>query len=95
MASQAEREAYHVSKMAEQSMANVITDKPDEYVKAMITEGTTDELDVCMMARIIKHMGVTIAETTLEHHACAAREDVLDLKPWVIDSGCSAHFSPN
>ncbi len=51
--------------------------------------------DVGKLGTFVKHMGVTIAETTLEHHACAAREDVLDLKPWVINAGCSAHFSPN
>src|SRR5258706_7472383 len=95
MASQAEREAYHASKMAEWSTANVVADKLDKYVKAMIAEDTTNELDMCMMARIIECAEVTIAETTLEHHACAAREDVLGLKPWVIDSGCSAHFSLN
>ncbi len=94
-ASQAEREAYHASKMVEQSMANIIVNKPDKYVKAMIAEDVTSKLDMCMMARIIECAEVTIAETTLEHHACAAREDVSDLKPWVINSGCSAHFSLN
>src|SRR5260370_40863620 len=39
--------------------------------------------------------GDHIAETTFGHQACAAREDILELKPWVINSGCSTHFSPN
>src|SRR5258708_36080214 len=51
--------------------------------------------DECMMVRIVECAEITITETTFEHHACMARESNLELKPWVIDSGCSAHFSPN
>ena len=95
MASQAEREAYCASKVAEQSMANVVANEPDQYAKAMIAEAVTGKPDMCMMARIVKCVEVIIAETTPKHHACTAREDVPDLKPWVIDSGCSTHFCPN
>ncbi len=84
-----------MSKAAEQSTANVVLNEPDQYVKAMIAETITDGPDECMMARIIECAEITIAETTFEHHACMAREGNLELKPWVINSRCSAHFSPN
>src|SRR5258708_10843745 len=51
--------------------------------------------DECMMVRIVECAEITITETTFEHHACMARESNSELNPWVIDSGCSAHFSPN
>src|SRR6266436_3797457 len=79
----------------EQSTANVVADEPDQYAGAMLTEATTSKPEVCMMARIVKWAEITIAKTTFRHQACAAREDISELKPWVIDSGCSAHFSLN
>src|SRR5258707_4326695 len=92
---QAEKEAYHMSKAAEQSTANIVASEPDQYAGAMIAETIINKPDVCMMARIVKCTEVTITETTFKHQAYAAREDTSELKPWVIDSGCSAHFSPN
>src|SRR5260221_5585446 len=94
-ASQAEKEAYHMSKAGEQSTANIIASEPDQYAGAMIAETIINKLDVCMMARTVECAEVTIAETTFEHQAYAAREDTSELKPWVINSGCSAHFSLN
>ena len=61
----------------------------------MIAETIINKLDICMMVRIVECTEVTITETTFKHQAYAAREDTSELKPWVIDSGCSAHFSPN
>src|SRR5258708_18592745 len=61
----------------------------------MLAEATTSEPEVCMMARIVEWVEITIAETTFGHQACVAREDISELKPWVIDSGCSTHFSLN
>ncbi len=34
-------------------------------------------------------------EAIVEHHAYTAGGDHGELKPWIINSGCSAHFSPN
>ncbi len=84
-----------MSKATEQSTANIVTNEQDQYTKAMIAEAVTDEPGKCMMVRIVECAEITIAKATLEHHACAAREGMSELKPWVIDSGCSAHFSPN
>ena len=35
------------------------------------------------------------AEAIVEHHTYTARGGHGEPKPWIIDSGCSAHFSPN
>src|SRR5258708_28827355 len=94
-ASQAEREAYHMSKAVEQSTANVVADESDQHAGAMLAEATTSEPEVCMMARIVEWAEITIAKTTFRHQPCAAREDISELKPLVINSDCSAHFSPN
>src|SRR5258706_14087879 len=37
-ASQAEKEAYHMSKAAEQSTANIVASEPDQYAGAMIAK---------------------------------------------------------
>ncbi|SRR5258707_2886672 len=65
-ASQAEREVYHASKAVEQSTTNVISDEPDQYAGAMLTEATTSKPEVCMMARIVEWVEITLLRPPLD-----------------------------
>ena len=37
----------------------------------------------------------TMVAKTLDEHALAVKNDGMDWKPWIIDSGCSSNFSLN
>src|SRR5260370_36585616 len=65
---------------------------PEECGDVMITKAI-NKLEVYVEVTI--YTEVIIAEALAEHCAHVAGGDGTELKPWIINSGCSTHFSPN
>ena len=100
---QAEREAYYAKKVAEQNAANVTTGKLEVYAKAMfakgINDGSEEWADIMVAEAIISgpeaDTEVVIDKALVEPQAHAAKGGGMEPKPWIVNSGCSTHFSPN
>src|SRR5258708_4444973 len=101
--SQAERDAYYAKKLVEQNAANVTANELEVYAKVMLAEDTTDEPEVCADVMVTEaiidgpgvYTGMVIDEAFVEPQAHAAEGGSMELKPWIVDSGCSTHFCSN
>src|SRR5260370_5642305 len=111
MALQAERDAYCEKKMVghDTSNAYAATDEPEIYAKVMVAEALDDTTfnepaiaktfdGHALMAHVIDepevYVGALIAEA-VDDQALSIDGGSPEQKPWIIDSGCSANFSPN
>ncbi len=68
-------------------LAEDTTDEPEVGADVMITEAIINEPGV--------YTGMVIDEALVEPQAHAAEGGGTELKPWIVNSGCSAHFCPN
>src|SRR5260370_29059396 len=89
--------------MVEQDAANTVAGELEIYAGAMYAEVITDEQEGYAGVAIAEDVAgklevyadMMVAEAIAEHCVHVAIGDDMELRPWIINSGCSTHFSPN
>src|SRR5260221_127640 len=69
----------------------------------MLAEDATDESEVCADVMVTEaiingpgvYTGTVIDKAFVKPQVHAAEGGSMELKPWIVNSGCSAHFCPN
>src|SRR5260370_13974285 len=69
------------------AFVDVFSDEPGLHTDVMVAEAITNEP--------MTYTKAAITEAIAEHYVHTTIGEGMELNPWIIDSGCSAHFSPN